>query len=165
MWQWLRCRGASATAGAVGLIVAVGVGVAVASMPDSAGGPKARAASPVATFAAERASGPSNAAPGPSFTPVLRLRVRRGLFAVNAKVVIITSAPRTGSDCSLRVDGSEVDSSNQPQFNPSVTSRTTHPLQFAGRVRRLITLHCRAGERWSASDAKITAIRLTSLTK
>ena len=163
MSEWPGGKGKGATAGAVGLIAALGAGVAVA-MPSSAESPTARAASPVVALAAQRDSGPSNAAPGPSFTTVLSRRVRPARYAVNAKVILITSSS-TGSDCILTIGRREIDRSNQPLVLGGASARSTHPLQFAGPLRGVLRLRCRAGTTWSGSNAKITAIQLTALSK
>ena len=141
------------------LAVAMWATIAVA-LPN----PPAKIAAVGTAYRAARASGPANAPTGPAFTTILTRRVPPGRYVVNAKVTVIEGArTQLGSDCSLLADGAAVDSSNESPANTSVTARSTHPLQFAGVVRRLIVLRCRAGQVWSASDAKITALGVAAV--
>jgi hypothetical protein len=150
-----RAKAAAAAAGIAGVLG----GVAVVSMPHAAAGPTARAAAPVAAVAAERDGGPLHRGP----STILRVRVGRGLYAVNAKVVLRTQNT-TSTGCKLVIGTATIDQSEQthPDFFTSRTS--THALQFAGRLRGPLKINCSAGT-FSADAAKITAIRLTSLRK
>jgi hypothetical protein len=159
MSHWSRFTRARAAVGAVVVVAVLGVGVAVASMPGSAAGPTARAASPVTAVAAERDGGPLHQGP----STILRVRVRKGLYAVNAKVVLRTQNT-TGTGCKLVIGTATIDQSEEthPDFFTSRTS--THALQFAGRLGGVLSINCSAGT-FSAEMARITAIRLTSLRK
>ena len=88
--QWSSFNRIRTAIGAVGLVVVLSVGVVVLAVPRPAGGAPARAASPVQAFAAER-----EAVSGPIRT-ILRLRLPRGLYAVNAKVVLIDRETNSG---------------------------------------------------------------------
>lgn len=161
MWQPSVRGGTRAVAGALGSVVVLGVGVAVASMPSGADGPLA-AASPVRSIAAEREE-------SPLFTgnrTVLRVRLPRGLYAVNAKVVTRTNVGGT-TGCKLAPAGQDaIDHTLQTQPSPiTQTTSSTHTLQFAGQLRGVLEIFCVVGGSWRVEMAKITAIRLTGLNK
>jgi hypothetical protein len=141
------------------MVAVLGVGVTVASMPQAAAGPTARAASPVRAIAAERDGGPLHRGP----STVLRVRVSRGLYAVNAKVVLRTQNT-TSTGCKLVIGTATIDQSLETHSDFFTSRTSTHPLQFAGRLSGVLKIHCDAGT-FSAEAAKITAIRLTSLRK
>jgi hypothetical protein len=151
---------------AVIALVAAGAAIASLAAPEGAGaagpaGPKA--------FAVERGfTGPAQSPPGPQYTTVVSRELQPGLYAINAKVIVRTFQS-TSSDCILALNSSQVDATGQEQFTTTAPSAplSTHPLQFAGRVRRgaSVAVRCRAGSPWQAREAKITAIRLGALTK
>lgn len=138
--------------------------IATATIAIASPTPSARIAAVGTAYRAQCTSGPANAPIGPTFTTVLQHLVPAGLYVVNAKVTVTDSATtRIGSDCILLAGGREADRSNESPANTSVTARATHPLQFAGAIRGLIVLRCRAGQIWSASDAKITALKVAAV--
>jgi hypothetical protein len=148
---------------AVGLVGVLAVGVMVLAVPRAAGGARAHVASPVRAFAAER-----QAVSGPLGT-IVRLRVPRGLYAVNAKVVLVDTQDQLGttdsSGCKLAIDGNTIDDSRQITPDHQFQTTRTHTLQFAGRLHGTLSIFCPAPGTWHAEQAKITAIRLTDLAK
>jgi hypothetical protein len=149
---------------AVGLVGVLAVGVVVLGEPREAGGARAHASSPVRAFAAER-----QAVSGPLGT-IVRLRVPRGLYAVNAKVVLFDIEDDLGSTdssgCKLTINDNTIDDSRQiTPDHPQFETTRTHTLQFAGRLRGVLEVFCPAPSSWRAEQAKITAIRLTDLSK
>ena len=155
---------------AIAVAVLLGVaaaGIALASIAAPVGAGAAGPAGPKA-FAVERSfTGPAQSPPGPQYTTVVSRGLPAGIYAINAKVIVRTFQ-NTSSDCELTVSSSQVDSTSQGQFAATTPSAplSTHPLQFAGRIRRSasVAIRCRAGTAWQARDAKITAIRLGALT-
>jgi hypothetical protein len=137
---------------------------ACAAIAIAANNPTARTAVVGTAYKAARNLSPPNLPVGPAFTTILTRRVPPGLYVVNAKVTVIESARTSlGGDCILLVDRNEQDRANESPANTSVTARSTFPLQFAGPVRKLVTLQCRAGQPWRASDAKITALGVAAV--
>lgn len=159
--QWSSFNRIRTAIGAVGLFVVLAVGVVVLAVPRPAGGAPARAASPVRAFAVQR-----EAVSGPIRT-ILRLRLPRGLYAVNAKAVLIDRRDQLGttdsSGCKLAIRGKTIDHSRQSTPDRLPASDTTHTLQFAGRLRGRLSLVCPTSDSGTAEQAKITAIRLTTL--
>jgi hypothetical protein len=150
------------------LLGAAAVGIALASIAAPEGAGAAGPAGPEA-FAVERGfTGPAQFPPGPQYTTVVAIGPPPGIYAINAKVVVRTFQ-NTGSDCVLVLKSSQVDSSSQGQFAATTPSAplSTYALQFAGRIRRSAGagIRCRGGTPWQALNAKITAIRLGSLTR
>jgi hypothetical protein len=142
----------------VGIVVAL-AGLLAAAVAGSATG--VQVPEPPAAYSTER-NGPSNAPRGPAFRTVAALRVPQGTYAVNAKSVIITSRT-SGADCYLFAGRRNIDISNQPLHRASATARSTLVTQYTGAVGadEPLRLRCRTGTTWTATNSKITAIRVS----
>ena len=117
-------------------------------------------------YAAHRLDGPKNAPTGPAYTSILTLTgVPPGDYVVVAKTVIVTTTS-DGSDVHLVYDDGtgrrDPDRTNQSGYTTGGSCRMTHNLEalvhFSGTTR--IWLEARAGQTWSATDAKIVAMQV-----
>ena len=118
-------------------------------------------------FSADVEFGPENAPAGLGLTPIVTMVMPPGNYMFFAKTVIVTSTTAS-SDCILTFDTGDakgetkLDASHQVASSANGTAQATHNLQGLLQLptNATIRLQGRAAIKWSASDAKISAIQV-----